>query len=90
MPKLATVEPAQGKAGDEITATGENLERKSVSELFLTDGKNDTKVAIISQTATAIKFKIPTEAKSGRFSLMVMTAGTDPKLIEQPVRITIQ
>jgi hypothetical protein len=90
MPKMVTVEPGEGKAGDELTITGENLDKKSVAEIYLTDGKNDLKLPVVTQTATNIKFKIPKEAKSGRFSLMLMTAGADPKLIEQPVKVTVQ
>lgn len=89
MPKMATVEPGEGKAGDELTITGENLDKKSVAEVYLTDGKNDVKLPVSQQTATSIKFKIPKEAKAGRFSLMLMTAGADPKLIEQPVKVTV-
>jgi hypothetical protein len=90
MPKMATVEPASGKIGDQLTVSGENLEKKNVAEIFLTDGKDDVKLPIVEQTATAIKFKIPPNAKTGRFALMILTAGADPKLIEQPVRLTVE
>jgi hypothetical protein len=90
MPRMATVEPGEGKAGDELTVNGENLDKKSVAEIYLTDGKADVKLPVVTQTATAIKFRIPKETKSGRFNLMLMTAGADPKLIEQPVKVTVQ
>ncbi len=90
MPRLLTVEPAECKAGAEAMVKGENLDKKAVAELYLTDGKNDLKLTIVTQAADNIKFKIPAEAKAGRFSLMLMTAGADPKLIEQPVKVTIQ
>ena len=90
MPRMATVEPGEGKAGDEITVNGENLDKKSVAEIYLTDGKADFKLSVVAQTATAIKFKIPKEAKPGRLSMMLLTAGADPKLIEQPVKVTVQ
>jgi hypothetical protein len=70
MPRLNTVEPPSGKAGDVITVAGENLDKPTVVKLYLTDGKN--------------------AAKAGRFSLMVLTGGKDPKLIEQPVKVTIE
>jgi hypothetical protein len=89
MPKMAAVEPGEGKAGDEITVSGENLDKKNVAEIYLTDGKVDVKLPVVEQTATSIKFKIPKEAKPGRLSLMLMTAGADPKLIEQPVKVTV-
>lgn len=90
MPKMTTVEPDQGKAGEQITVKGENLDKKSVAEIYLTDGKNDLKLPIVEQTAEAIKFRIPPSAKAGRFALMILTAGPEPKLIEQPVKVTIE
>jgi hypothetical protein len=90
MPRLNTVEPPNGKAGDVLTVAGENLDKTNVVKLYLTDGKNDVEVEVTEQAATAIKFKIPATAKAGRFSLMVLTGGKDPKYIEQPVKVTIE
>jgi hypothetical protein len=90
MPRMTAVDPTAGKAGDVLNVSGENLDKANVSELFLTDGKNDVKVPVTEQTATAIKFKIPTGAKPGRFSLMILTSGKEPKLIEQPVKVTVE
>lgn len=90
MPRMTSVEPTNGKSGDILTVTGENLEKENVAELFLTDGKNDLKVPITEQTATSMKFRIPANAKAGRFALMILTKGKDPKLIEQPVKVTVE
>src|SRR5580700_12342390 len=84
MPRMSTVDPGNGKAGDEITVAGENLEKTNVAKVYLTDGKNDTPLDLTEQTATSIKFKIPRKATSGRFALMLLTTGKEPKLIEQP------
>jgi len=89
-PRMTSVEPDNGKVGDELTITGENLTKVVVAKLYLTDGKNDTEVQITDQAATAIKFKIPKGAKPGRFSLMILTGGKEPKYIEQPVKITVE
>ncbi|HWB96060.1 MAG TPA: IPT/TIG domain-containing protein [Bryobacteraceae bacterium] len=89
-PRLTSVEPASGTNGDVLTVTGNNLDQKSVAALYLTDGKTDCKVIITEQAATSIKFKIPPEAKAGRFALMVLTPGKEPKLIEEPVKVTIE
>ena len=58
-----------------------------MAKVYLTDGKNDIPVEVTEQTATSIKFKIPTRPPA---------AGADgpdrrqgPKLIEQPVKVTI-
>ena len=90
MPKMAAVEPNAGKAGDQLTVSGENLDKKNVAEIYLTDGKEDVKLPVVEQTAATIKFKLPPTVKAGRFSLMLLTAGSDPKLIEQPVKVTVQ
>jgi hypothetical protein len=61
-----------------------------VVELYLTDGKKDQKVQITQQDAGSIKFKVPDKVTPGRFALMVLTGGKDQKLIEQPVKVTIE
>jgi len=90
MPRMTTVTPDAAKIGDVLTVEGENLEKANVVELYLTDGKNDYKVVMDEQTPKAIKFKVPKSAKPGRLSLMILTGGKEPKLIEQPVKVTIQ
>lgn len=87
---ISSVEPGAGKAGEVLTVQGSNLDRDSVAGLYLTDGVNDIKVTIVEQNATTIRFKIPAEAKPGRFALMVLTPGKSPKLIEEPVKITVE
>ena len=90
MPRMTTVEPPNGKAGDVLTVAGENLDKPAVVKLYLTDGKNDLEVQVTEQAAASIKFKIPANAKAGRFSLMILTGGKDPKYIEQPVKVTVE
>ena len=90
LPQMQTVEPASAKNGDVVTVTGENLGSAIIANLFLTDGKADVKVEIVEQTDTAIKFKIPAAMKPGRFALMVLTKGKEPKLIEEPVKVLIE
>ena len=89
MPRMSTAEPTNGKAGDVIAVTGENLDKANVDKVYLTDGKNDVVCAVTEQTATSIKIKIPDKA-TGRMALMILTAGKEPKLIEQPVKLTIE
>lgn len=89
-PRMKSVEPASGKAGDELTVSGENLDAKFVKEIYLTDGKTDFKLQVTQQTAESVKVKIPDKVKPGRYSLMVLTAEKTPKLIEQPVKCTVE
>lgn len=88
MPRMTTVEPQNGKVGDVIAVSGENLQKTAVAKVYLTDGKNDIEVTVSEQTEKELKFKIPAKA-TGRLSLMVLTTGKDAKLIEQPVKLQI-
>jgi len=89
-PRVDTAEPDSGKAGETLAINGENLDKASVAELLLTDGKNDLKTASVEQGAKSIKFKIPAGTKPGRYSIMLLTGGKDPKFLEQPVKITVE
>jgi hypothetical protein len=88
-PRVTTVEPDSGKVGDIVSAKGENLDKASTGELYLTDGSKDTKVEIAEQTDKEIKFKVPADAKAGRYHLLVLTANKT-SMIEQPVIFTVQ
>jgi len=88
LPRCSALEPETGKAGDAVSAKGENLDKASVSELYLTDGSKDTKVAITGQTGTEVKFTIP-QVKPGRYHLALLTANK-MSMIEQPVVLTIE
>jgi hypothetical protein len=90
IPRFVTIEPMNGKTGDVAVVTGENVGKTLVAELYLTDGKNDFKCVMAEQADTTIKFTIPKGPKPGvSYKLMVLTKGKEPKLIEQPVRFTI-
>ena len=88
-PRLASVTPEAGKAAGEFTATGENLSKAEVAELYLTDGKNDIKLVVIEQANESIKFKVPESVKAGRYALMILTADRK-QFLEQPVKVTIE
>lgn len=88
---MTSVEPDSGKVGDILTVHGSNLDKDNVAALYLTNGKLDIKVLITEQVATHIRFRIPPDTNPGRFSLMVLVGkGDDQKLIEQPVRVTVE
>lgn len=90
MPFITSVEPASGKADDVITVQGVNLNQNSLAALYLTDGTLDIKVVILDQADTTLRFKIPHDIKPGRFALMILTKATPAKLIEEPVKITVE
>ena len=92
-PRMTTVEPMTAKIGDVVTASGENLDKNNVSEIFLTDNKSDFKVQITEQAAAAIKFKVPESVKAGRFGLVIRTPGTQANPVKdyvQPVKVTVE
>ena len=90
VPRMYTAEPLTAQRGDVITVTGDFLDSGCVAKVFLTDGKNDTAVAVIEQSKTTIKFKIPEKIAAGRLAVMVLTAGPNAKYIEEPVKVLIQ
>ncbi|HWR51292.1 MAG TPA: hypothetical protein VN428_09305 [Bryobacteraceae bacterium] len=90
MPQMKNCEPLTAKIGDVVTVTGENLDKANVDKVYLTDGTDDFVVEIQDQAATAVKIKVPGKVKAGRLALMILTRGKEPKLIEQPVKLTIE
>jgi len=88
LPRCSTLEPDTGKTGDVISVKGENLDKKSTADLYLTDGSKDTKVAMDAQSDSEIKFKIP-KVKPGRYHLAILTANK-ASIIEQPVVLTVE
>ncbi len=88
-PRLQTVEPPNGKPGDELVVSGENLDAQHVAKLFLTIGEQDSEVEVKEQTAEAIRFTIPANTKPGRYNLTVQTTGPSPTLMIQPVFCTV-
>jgi len=89
-PLMTSVDPQVGSVGDVFAVEGDNLDDVHVAAIYLSDGKNDTKLPITQQTATSLKFKIPPEAKAGRFALMVLTKGKNARYVEEPVKITVE
>lgn len=91
MPRCTGVEPFTAKVGDEVTVTGENLDKANVAELRLNDGEAEVKVTITDQTATTIKFKIPGGVKPGRHALVTVSKRVPRDLeIVQPVKVNIE
>ena len=88
LPRCTAINPDSGKVGDAITAKGENLDKATISGVYLTDGSKDTKTVISEQTGTEVKFKVP-EIKPGRYHLAMLTAN-GASMIEQPVVLTVE
>ncbi len=89
-PLLRAVTPDAATAGDTLTLTGENLEKARVAEVYLTTGPDNYKMQMITQESTKITAKVPANVKAGRLRLMVLTAGLEPRFLEQPVVVEIR
>jgi hypothetical protein len=83
-PMMSSVEPASGRGGDVLKVSGIYLDTSFVRALYVTAGGVDVKAEMIEQSATTIRFKIPADAKPGRYCLMVLTTEEPPMLLEQP------
>jgi hypothetical protein len=90
MPQMKTVDPMTAKVGDVLTVAGENLDKAYIAEVYLTDGQHDYKAKITEQSAETLKLVVPASTKPGRLALMVLTKEKNPRLIEQPVKVTIE
>jgi IPT/TIG domain len=84
--RVTGVDPAAGKANDTVTIAGENLEKKNVSAVFLSDDKDDHKASVVSQETAKIVIKIP-EVKPGDYNVSIQAGNS---IFIQPVRFTVQ
>ncbi len=90
VPMIKAVDPDTAKVGDEMTATGTNLQKELVASVYLIQGDKTIPLTLISQTETELKFKVPAAAKPGRYQLMVLTVPPNPQYLEEPVWFTVE
>jgi len=89
-PMMRAVHPETVKAGEIAVVTGDYLDKSRVADVFLTNGQKDTKVEILEQTASSIKFRVPEKMAAGRYTLVVLLTDVEPKLIDEPARLTVE
>ena len=85
-PRVTSVDPATGKVSDEITASGENLDKAHVSAVFLSDEKDDHKATVVTQAADKIVLKVPA-VRPGDYNVSIQSGNS---ILIQPVRFTVQ
>ena len=85
-PRVATADPATGKVDDTITLTGENLGKANVTDVFLSDDKNDFKAAVVDQANEKITMKVP-KVKAGNYNVSLQVGGN---IYIQPVHFKVQ
>jgi hypothetical protein len=88
LPKCTAVDPDTAKSGDMVTITCENADKASVAGVYLTDGKDDTKLTVMERAADKIKFQVPA-MKPGRYHIAFLTANKS-SMIEQPVVLNVE
>ena len=89
-PVMRAVTPETVKAGETATVAGDYLDKSRVADLFLTNAQGDIKVEILEQSVSSIKFRVPAKAAAGRYNLLVLLVDLEPKLIEEPARLTVE
>jgi len=90
VPQMFSIDKGEGQIGTVLRVTGVHLEKDKVDEVYLTDHTFDMMVKVLEQSDNAIKFRIPPSVKPGRVQLVVKTGGDEPKLLEQPVYLTVK
>lgn len=88
LPRCTAVDPDTAKSGDMVSVTCDKVDKTAFSDMYLTDGKDDTKVTIMGQSADKIKFQVP-NIKPGRYHLAFLTANK-ASMVEQPVAINVE
>jgi hypothetical protein len=88
LPRCTAVDPDTAKTGDTVNVTCENVSKSTVADLYLTDGKEDTKISIMDHQEDKIKFQVP-KLKPGRYHIAFLTANK-ASMVEQPVVLTVE
>ena len=86
MPRVTGVEPSSGKVNANVTVTGENLGKGSVSAVFLSDDDTDYKATVVEQAAAKIVIKVP-QVKPGDYNVSVQVGD---RIFIMPVRFKVQ
>ena len=85
-PRVKGVEPTSGKVGDTVTVLGENLDKRVVVAVYLSDSSSDHKATVVEQSAEKIVVKVP-RVKSGEYNISIQIKND---ILIQPVRFTVQ
>lgn len=80
--------PAEVRAGDVVTVTGETLDAAHLKTVFLTDRKDEVEVEIIAQGPKFLRFKVPADIAPGRYHIAIKLVRED-MFLEEPVFIIV-
>jgi hypothetical protein len=87
--KVTSVDPGTGKVNDQITVTGTNLGKATVSGVYLSDDKDDFKATIVDQDAGKIVMKVP-QVKAGSYNISILVGGATGSLLIQPIHFSVE
>ena len=85
-PKVNMVDPLTGQVNDNVTLTGQNLGKDSVSGVFLSDDKDDFKATLVEQDSAKIVLKVP-QVKSGGYNISIQEGD---KILILPLKFMVQ
>jgi IPT/TIG domain len=85
-PQVNTVDPVSGKVNDNVTLTGENLGKETVSNVFLSDDNNDYKATVVEQAGAKIVMKVP-QVKPGDYHVSIQVGD---KIFILPLRFKVE
>ncbi len=85
-PRVTGVEPASGKVGESVAVRGENLDKKTVAAVYLSDSSSDYKATVVEHTAEKIVVKVP-KVKPGAYNVSIQIKND---ILIQPVRFTVE
>lgn len=82
------IAPEAAMPGETVLVTGYGLDASNVREVYLIYGKTEYRVAILGQTSTALRFRIPADVPTGPMRLAARVTGS-AELMEQPVVLMV-
>jgi len=85
-PQVTMVDPGSGKVNDNVTLTGDNLGKDSVSNVFLSDDNNDYKATMVEQAGQKIVMKVP-QVKPGDYHVSIQVGD---KIFILPLRFKVE
>ena len=90
VPVMKEVVPATAFPGTVVLVNGEFLDRLHVAGVYLTKGTVDTKVQVVAQSKSELKFRVPADTENGCYGITVLTSAKVPMLLDQPVWLTVK
>jgi len=85
-PRVTGVDPASGKVGATVAATGENLGKGTVIAVYLSDVNTDYRATVAEQTPEKIVFRVP-QVKPGSYNVSIQVRN---EIFIQPIRFTVE